>query len=230
MIQVRGYDIEEDQQTWKSNGYFVHEHLLRDRSRYLANCIEWARSNGTEGKAIIDIAAYNSSIGCWVDWLYGQPFTTCEDGPEIMIAIAVFYSLADWLNDYECANFCLNAIRELLVEQSEGLGGSQWLNEILPVLESGRDEAIDMLVDTLAYGPWAESGELEEWLDDASADRGGSSKIWAEFFRKLSRAQAARLKAQTSENFDNIPDFMAEHSYRLREEGEELRCGREAPA
>lgn len=86
-----------------------------------------------------------------------------------------------------------------------------------------------MLVDTLACGPWAESGELEQWLDEVGGDYGGSCDIWVRFLHKLCRAQAARLKAQVSGNLDNIPDFMADHSYHLRKEGEELCCGRGGP-
>jgi hypothetical protein len=113
-----------------------------------------------------------------------------------------------------------------LVERSECLKGTQWLTELSPVLETYYDEATDMLADTLAYGPWAESGELEQWLDDVSGGCAGSTETWALFYHKLCRAQAARLKAQTSGNFDNIPDFKAEHRYHLRKQGEDLCCGR----
>lgn len=167
--------------------------------------IDRARSNDAEGKVILDIKVDDGVMACWIDWVYGQPVTTSEHGAGILIKIVNLYNLAHGFDDYECVNFCLDAIREFLSEQSECLKGTQWLQELHPVLETCCEEATRMLVDTLAYGPWAESGELEQWLDDVNGDCGGSAEIWVRFFCRLCRAQAARLKAQISGKFEQLP-------------------------
>jgi hypothetical protein len=148
---------------------FVHEHLVRERSETLTEKVDCARSVPEgEGDVIVGLEAQDSVIINWVAWLYGQPlFRECEGDPysdEDLKTVVALCTFAIQYHDYECANACLDAIRELLFEEYEGLESP--LSKLAPVFKSGCENAIDMVVETLVYGPCADSGQLAEWLGE----------------------------------------------------------------
>jgi len=211
-------------------GRFVHEHLVRDRSEALADQIELEKSEmRTQGTVTIHIRAGSLTVERWTNWLYGQPMVCTEDDPsdyadEVLIRVVEVYTLAHKYDDYGCANACSDAVREMLVEQRASLQDPITL--LLPMFESDCYKTHKMLIHSLAYGPCVDSGELRGWLEYFDAARRNSPDGWAAVYRELCEALAARCAAQTSQDLEDVPDFMEAHAYHLLKPGESLCCGR----
>ena len=211
----------------------VHEHLVRERSKALATRIDKAKSEIKEQEmATINIQASKYIVGRWINWLYGQPMTACQDGwttdaDEMLEIIVDVCGLAHTHGDYECVNACLDAIRGALIEKRCHLKDP--LTLLLPIFELGRIVICDMLVHSLAYGPCVDSGELNRWLDKLDLIDDDEPDRWTQFHDELCKALATRCAAQASGNLDSLPDFMAAHAYHLCKPGEDLCCGRKEP-
>jgi hypothetical protein len=96
----------------------------------------------------------------YTDSLFPRPCEGVDCDDEDLESIASLYTFVVRCGDYGCANACLDAMRELLLEEHEDFDDP--LSALLPVLKTCCDNASDMLADTLAYGPCADSGKLEK--------------------------------------------------------------------
>ena len=237
MIEVRGYRHEQAFADYKRRvkdgpGFFVHEHLVRERSSCLAGDID-EQKTGSEEKVVIYMRAENRYVSFWIDWLYGQPmFPQWEDEIHdgVLEDFVQMFRLAYFNDDYECANLCLDAIRGLFLEGSAELEEPlDKLKPLLYVLNGYDDEetVLDMISHVVAYGPGADPGQSKLWLTTL-ADHYPLDD-WARLWRQLGLAFATKVAAQASGDLGSVPDIMAEHAYHLCKPEEELCCGRTAP-
>lgn len=217
----------------KGTSQFVHEHLVRERSKALATKIDMAKSKIKDQEmATINVQASRRAVDRWIKWLYGQPMIASQDlwkvcADDLLENIVDVCALAHTHGDYECTNACLDAIRAALVEKRCYFEDS--LTRLLPIFESDCNRICDMLVHSLAYGPCVASRELNQWLDKLDVVRDDEPDRWGPFYDQLCKALATRCAAQASGNLNGLPDFMAAHAYHLCKPGEELCCGREVP-
>lgn len=174
MIEIRGYHDEQPFADYKrlvkdEGGFFVHEHLVRERSTFLAEEID-LRKTGGEKKVVLDVRADRRYVSAWINWLYGQPMFPCwesemHDG--VLEDSVEMFVLAYCKEDYECVNLCLDAIRGLFLVGSEEL--DEPLDKLKPVLDMLRDDdehekVLDMIAHMVVYGPGADSGQTKLWL------------------------------------------------------------------
>lgn len=185
----------------------VHEHLLRQRSRDLADRIDNAREED-ENDSSITISLLGSAKHRWCVWLYGQPLRKYGEEPDqALLDIAGIYEFPVEEESYECANACLDAIRELLVEEHGKT--TIHLSTLLGFLDK-RQEATQILIDMLVYGPFAASGKTREWLSETIV-----RQVWASFFHRLSLAFATKVENEAAGKENKRPDFMAPDAYHI---------------
>lgn len=212
------------------NGFFVHEHLVREHSSMLANVIDKQKKKGEE-KFVIFIRAESTYVSYWIDWLYGQRIFPCWEDvihDEVLEDFVEMFRLAYSNEDWECINLCLDAIRDLFLEESADLG--EPLDKLKPLLDvvdfcEDHETVLDMIAHVVVYGPGADSGQSKIWVKTL-ADHYPLND-WAKLWQRFGVAFATKAAAQASEEVEDIPDFMAEHAYHLRKPREKLCCGRE---
>lgn len=121
-IEVRCYHYEQafadhKRRVKDGRGFFVHEHLVRERSKFLAETIG-RQKTGSEKKVAIYMRAESPYVSTWIDWLYGQPmFPHWEDVVHdgVLEDFVEMFCLANRNEDYDCMNLCLDAIRGLFL-------------------------------------------------------------------------------------------------------------------
>ena len=235
MIEVRSddygkvyTDIWEEEQNYR--GFFVHEHLVRERSSMLEEMIDEQKKKGEE-RVVITIHAESVYVSSWIDCLYGQPmFSHCErDGDDVLERFIKMFGLARQNGDYHCANLCLDAIRNLFLENEGEL--DELLDKLKPLLGASKydeyDVVLDMVVHVVVYRPDADPEQTLRWLTGLAEHcrlEKWTNKLW----QQLALAFATKAAAQALGDPETIciPDFPAEHAYHLRKPAETLCCGR----
>ena len=184
--------------------HVVHEHLVRARSRKLAETIDEKKKQAKGNEEVtIQITASSQMVGCWLRWLYGQPMFTWDDGihDEVLENHVEMYDLACEADDYGCMNACLDAIREFLCQPKP----SRLENPIFALksmlepkltldgdVDQTNNKPTDMIVDVLVYGPCADSGQTAEWLNFLKNDMYPiEEQAW--FYQKLCIVSAKKL-------------------------------------
>jgi hypothetical protein len=172
-IEVRGFHTEGSSfggtKVWSGKGHLVHEDMLRHRSKRLATKVIWAKAQGGE-KVILEMSGSAKMVSCWIDWVYGQPMFARSEventaGDDMLCSIVDMFNFALEFEDYDCANACLDSIRELLCHSDKLENPIRVLEPILRYASSANDKPSKMIVDVLAYGPCAESGRTLTWMD-----------------------------------------------------------------
>jgi hypothetical protein len=152
----------------------VHEHLLREHSRDVTNLIEDARQAG-EKDVVVTIGLVHTAMHRWCVWLYGQPIHKQSDDPKCaVIDLCGIHQFSMKGGDIECANACVDALREILYREHDKLQVE--LDTLLNFLV-GETHTAHMLIDMLVYGPYARSGKTWEWLGETRAE-----EKWVDFF------------------------------------------------
>ena len=222
--------------------HVVHEHLVRARSRKLAETIDEKKKQAKGNEEVtIQINASSQMVGCWLRWLYGQPMFTWDDGihDEVLENHVEMYDLACEADDYGCMNACLDAIREFLCQPKP----SRLENPIFALksmlepkltldgdVDQTNNKPTDMIVDVLVYGPCADSGQTAEWLNFLKNDMYPiEEQAW--FYQKLCIVSAKKLAQASRDHLvtGTTPDYMALHKYHFCEKGEKFCCDRKAP-
>ena len=232
MIEVRSddygkvyTDIWEEEQNYR--GFFVHEHLVRERSSMLEEMIDEQKKKGEE-RVVITIHAESVYVSSWIDCLYGQPmFSHCErDGDDVLERFIKMFGLARQNGDYHCANLCLDAIRNLFLEDEGDLDES--LDKLKPLLDAldyhEYGKVLDMIIHMVVYRPAADPKQRKVLLMDIAEHyrRDKPANLWQQLGLAFATKEAAKALACPK----NIPDFTAEHAYHLRKPAETLCCGR----
>jgi hypothetical protein len=133
----------------------VHEDLLRRRSKAFSKRIDDARKED-EKNVTITINLSDTAKHRWCVWLYGQGLWSRSDDPDfVLMDVGAIYAFSAQEGDHECANVCLDVIREILVDEHSTV--TIHLNTLLDFLDQSQ-EAFQMLIDLLVYGPFASSG------------------------------------------------------------------------
>ena len=235
MIEVRGDDYGESYTDFSGEvkydrGFFVHEHLMRERSKMLEEMIDKQKGKGEE-KVVITIHAESRYVSSWIDWLYGQPMFPkweCYHDDVLQSFVEMFH-LAHQNEDYHCANLCLDAIRNLFLENEGEL--DELLDKLKPLLGASKydeyDVVLDMVVHVVVYRPDADPEQTLRWLTGLAEHcrlEKWTNKLW----QQLALAFATKAAAQALGDPETIciPDFPAEHAYHLRKPAETLCCGR----
>lgn len=149
-----------------------------------------------------------SALHRWCVWLYGQALRKHNEDPTHALAdVGEIFDFSCSEEDYECANACLDAIRELLVEEHDKVTIN--LDAFVKFFD-GRGDASQMFIDILVYSPCASSGKTREWLSKVNA-----TECWASFFCPLSLAFATRVANEAAGKENQHPDIMARDAYHL---------------
>lgn len=210
-IAVRGLD--------SASPANVHEHLLRARSKELSDSIDVAiedvRKSYAEREIVsITISLNDTAMRRWSVWLYGQPFHKgSENLDRVVVDICEIHQFSMRGGDHECANACIDTIREIIAHDYDKLTVD--LGTFLHFL-AAEPKAVQMLVDLLVYGPTARSGKTREWLYGTRAE-----EKWAHFFHQLSLTSAKRLADEAALH----PDIMAQHAYHIADKDTGTCCG-----
>jgi hypothetical protein len=151
-------------------------------------------------------------------WLYGQGLWSRSDDPDfVLMDVGAIYAFSAQEGDHECANVCLDVIREVLVDEHSTV--TIHLNTLLDFLDQSQ-EAFQMLIDLLVYGPFASSGFTRGWLEQARVEQG-----WASFFHRLSLAFATRVANEAAGDESKHPDIMDPDRYHLPVEDDDTASG-----
>ena len=231
IIEVRGNDygrsyVDFWEEVKEDRGFFVHEHLLRERSSMVEKMIDKQKKKGKE-KVVITIHAKSRCVSSWIDWLYGQPMFPFWAHDDILPAFVEVFRLARQNEDYECANLCLDGIRTLFLEELGLL--YKPLDKLEPLLDALKydeyDVVLDMIVHMVVYRPDANPRQTMEWLTDL-AEHCDLEKWTNKLWQQLGLAFATKAAAQDSAHPEYIPDITDEHAYHLRQPGGLFCCGR----
>jgi hypothetical protein len=196
---------------------YVHDHLLRERSREVADLIDDARQAGEHDVAIM-ISLLDSATHRWCVWLYGQPLHKQGDDPDqAVVDICGIHEFSMRGKDRECANACVDALRSILFQDYTKTTVD--LGTLLHSL-AGEQHAVQMLVDVLVYGPCARSGKTREWLAGTRAE-----EKWVHFFHQLNLTFAMRVADEAAGNEDLPPDIMRKHAYHIADGASGECCG-----
>jgi hypothetical protein len=173
----------------------------------LAGRIDEARKVD-ESNVVIQVNMLDSAKYRWCVWLYGQPLWKYgDDSNHAVLDIGGIYRFSVEEGDHGCANACLDAIREILVDQHHKI--IIHLSTLLDFLVQTQ-EASQMLIDLLVYGPYATSGLTRDWLREMKVE-----PEFLSFFYRLSWAFATRVANEAAGDESKHPNIMELARYHI---------------
>jgi hypothetical protein len=208
-------------QSKRESPLFVHSNLLDGRTiRYKHWFCKAELKTGWDNIEDLTIQIGLSSrraLTLWSGWLYGRPIwspSICRDVDRDLECIMNIYQICtgltgeDEFNDYDGMNACLDAIKDILLNEVHVPGDP--FNTIGDAFVEDK-MAITMLAELLVYGDCASDGRTQRWLQN------GEVTDWKEFsevHRTMSLEFARKLMG------GEAPDFTARCAYHVHPLGE----------
>ena len=231
-IEVRGWHIEQEpygrkEKVWSEEGVHVSEDMLRSRSKCLVSRIDRARNQGNE-KIVIELSGSDQTVEKWTDWIVGEPMYGWADDElhdDVLFETVEVYVLARECKDYDCVNACLDTIRLLLCHSNDLYNPIRVLEPVLKLVDDEGDKPSEMIMDLLVYGPCAELGRTEKWIETLkqSSFDGKKRTRWRRFF-KMYRRMCKQKSEKASQDTGIVPDSMAPDAYHLSEPEDHANC------
>jgi len=198
---------------------FVHRHLLNGRALRRGTIYRTALDEETnrgcwEAMEIltirVDLGSLRS-IEMWSRWLYGQKMWSEDDcqNPDIDLGYLMdIFKLCFGCNDgkgrdYEGLNACMDAIRDLLLNETHVPG---FPIHVLMDKDQHSDTTIKMLADLLVYGNCVSDGRTKEWLEENDGEHPALLNAVSGEFAKKAMGEAP-------------PDIMAHCAYHTHAPG-----------